>query len=81
MSLAEAAANAHSLAMAYASALGIEGTLSRVAPDDIETETRGRTPVFWCAVFEGVASGKLYDGPVVVRINLEAGNVKAIESP
>ena len=74
LSRADAAAAVEKIALAYAAANGIEGKLLGVEPDNFSLERRGKTPVHWVAVFESVINGVAFDGPLVVSINLEAGN-------
>ena len=81
MSLAEATASVQELALSYAKAHGVEGALLRVAPDEHETERRGKTPVYWAAVFETAHRGVILDGPSVFCVNLETGLVVPFESP
>jgi hypothetical protein len=80
-SLAEATAVARDLALAYASSHKLEGSLLSVAPDEFQTEKRGKTPVHWAAVFETVHRGVKFDGPSVLCINLESGAVLPFEAP
>ena len=74
LSRAEATARAEQIALEYATAAGIEGKLFGVEPDGYDSEHRGKTPVYWVAVFESVIGGAVFDSPLVVRINLESGN-------
>jgi hypothetical protein len=74
MSQSEAAAAVARIAFAYASAAGIEGKLLHVQPDSFSLERRGKTPVHWVAVFESVINGAVFDGPLIVCINLAAGS-------
>lgn len=81
MSAPEATAAARELALAYAESHGIEGALLDVRPDNFETERKGKTQVHWVAVFESVLKGQVFDGPLVLKVNLETRSVSAYESP
>jgi hypothetical protein len=75
MSPSAAAAAVGKIALAYAAAKGIEGRLLGTEPDNLSTEHRGKMPVHWVAVFESVIDGAVFDGPLVLCVNLESGHV------
>ena len=73
MSPADAATAVEGIALAFAATAGIEGKLLGVKPDPFATECRGKVPVKWIAAFESVMHGKVFDGPLMVRVNLGTG--------
>ncbi|MDQ1835413.1 hypothetical protein [Massilia scottii] len=73
LSLAEAKAAVEDLAMRYAATHGVEGRLLDVRPDHIATDPLGKTPVHWIGLFESRLNGALFDGPLIVHINLRTG--------
>jgi hypothetical protein len=77
LSRVDAAAAAERIALTYAAATGIEGKLLGVEPDNYSPERRGKTPAHWVAIFESVINGAVFDGPLVINVDLEAGSASS----
>jgi len=79
LSTSEARSLAVQIAEDFARHGGWEGTLLSAEPDSHAADHRGRTPVQWVVAFTTLLRGVEYDGPRLVRVDIEAGT--AHETP
>ena len=76
LSANQAAEEVRDLALAFAAANGLTGSLLHVVPDSSSNEIEGKTKVHWAAVFSRFLNGHEIDGPIVLRVNLRDREVK-----
>ncbi|GLS96108.1 hypothetical protein GCM10007918_34000 [Piscinibacter gummiphilus] len=81
LSMSKARSLAMQVAEDFARHGGWEGALLSAEPDARAADHRGRTPVQWMVAFSTVLRGVEYDGPRLVRVDIENGTAHETPDP